>query len=63
MSETPKVNVQSSFNEQHIAIGSSKKQLELDLSSASDEDDGENAPVDMSEEGKEAKADGAGGMI
>jgi hypothetical protein len=63
MSETPKVNVPSSFNEQHIMIGSSKKRLELDLSASSDEDDGENAPIDMIEEGKDTKADGKGGML
>ena len=53
----------SSFNEQHIMIGSSKKRLELDLSASSDEDDGENAPFDMIEEGKDTKADGKGGML
>ena len=63
MSETPKVDVPSSFNEQHIMIGSSKKRLELDLSASSDEDDGENAPIDMSEEGKETKVGGKGGML
>ena len=44
-------------------IGSSKKRLELDLSASSDEDDGENAPFDMIEEGKDTKADGKGGML
>ena len=64
MSETPKVNVPSSFNEQHMMMESSKKRLELDLSGSSDEeDDGENAPMDMSEEEKDTKTGGKGGML
>ena len=62
MSETPKVNVPSSFNEQHMIMGSSKKRLELDLSGSSEEDDGENAPMDMSEEEKETKTGGKGAL-
>ena len=63
MSETPKVNVPSSFNEQHMIMGSSKKRLEVDLSGSSEEDDGENAPMDMSEEEKDTKAGGKAGML
>jgi len=46
-----------------MIMGSSKKRLELDLSGSSDEeDDGENAPMDMSEEEKDTKTDGKGAL-